>query len=292
MPEENEHRTGRYAVYNGHTYRAFGDITADHFSLIRERDDDPVPEGLRTDPHDAGRSFYVTADRVAQWYSTKWTFRWRDEPFDAIGSAGGTIHGYYTGQQLWLVSDALEQEEASVWKGSFPLSEITDLTEHRTDLLAQWRERQQKLAAANWYQNGTFARYRGHTYAAYPTLSDGRIRLLKRKDDEPIPDGLVRDVRSEYGQTYLAEPDEVDRWFSSKWTFRAIREPFEAVGMHEGEFIGTYTGTNEEFARKYLKYLKQSSPAEYYRTFPVTAVDDLTEHRVDLLARWREEHPS
>lgn len=141
MADEVGHRVGRYAVYRGHTYRAFGDVAADRFSLIRERDDDPVPEGLKTDPYDVGRAFFVAPDQVEQWYSVRWTFNWRGEPFDAIGSSAGRIGGWYTGKQLWLIADHLRQEDASSWTGEFPLAEITDLTEHREDLLARWRER-------------------------------------------------------------------------------------------------------------------------------------------------------
>jgi hypothetical protein len=110
---------------------------------------------------------------------------------------------------------------------------------------------------------------------------------------EPVPEGADRGARHEFGQEYLVEPDRVEDWFSSTWTFcqsSLWREPFEAVGMHKGDIAGLYVGSNEEFARKYLKLAPGSNPPEYYRVFPVTAVDELAEHREDLLARWWEEH--
>ncbi|WP_042427134.1 hypothetical protein [Streptacidiphilus anmyonensis] len=143
MAETNRYRAGDFAIYQGSVYGVFGDGGSLEVSLTLEPDD-PVPAGLRPDPNAPARVFYATPDQLEAWYRTRWTFLWRGQPFDAVGSGEGQITGWYAGKELWLIADHLRRIEASAYLGTFPLDEVTDLTEHRTDLLAQWKEDHQR----------------------------------------------------------------------------------------------------------------------------------------------------
>ena len=134
-----DHRAADYAVYRGHTYGVSADPRLPHVSLLREGDA-PVPEALTPDPHDPDRAFFATPEQLDAWYHTTWTFRWRGELFDAIGSNENEITGWFAGQDLGAVRSHLRQIEASAYMGTFPRAEITDLTEHRKDLLGRWKE--------------------------------------------------------------------------------------------------------------------------------------------------------
>lgn len=134
------HSSGNYAVYRGVAYHAYGDSISARLYLAREPDD-PIPEGLPEDPTAPGRVYITTPEDVEEWYETRWTFKWHDEPFDAMSSGHGIIGGWYTGQRLHLIADHLTQEDQSGWSGRFPLDEVTDLTEHRRDLMAKWKEK-------------------------------------------------------------------------------------------------------------------------------------------------------
>lgn len=143
MGEAREPRPGRYAVYRGHTYSAGGDGSGGRITLIRERGDEPTPEGLEPYPQDTpGRTYFAPLDRVEQWYSSTWTFRWKNESFSVIGVRDGVVSGYYTGGNGAFAEQYLRRTGPIDYQGQFPLSEITDLTEQRDDLLARWKERQ------------------------------------------------------------------------------------------------------------------------------------------------------
>jgi hypothetical protein len=144
MAEEAQYWAGDFAVYRGDVYSTFGDIDSPRLSLIREHDDDPIPEGLQPKPEEPTRVFYATPDQLDAWYRSRWSFRWRDQPFDAIGSGEGYISGWFVGRDRHLVADHLQRVDRDGWLGRFPLDEVTGLTEHRTDLLAQWKEEHQR----------------------------------------------------------------------------------------------------------------------------------------------------
>lgn len=136
------HRAADYAVHRGHTYAISVDPRLSQASLIRE-DGAPAPEGLRPDPRDPDRVFFADPGQLDAWYHVKWTFRWRGQLFEAIGSNEEEITGWFAGDDLGLVRGSLRQIEASAYMGTFPRDEITDLTENRTDLLARWKEKHQ-----------------------------------------------------------------------------------------------------------------------------------------------------
>ena len=135
------HRAADYAVYRGHTYAISVDPRLSRASLIRA-DGAPAPEGLKPDPHDPDKVFFADLAQLEAWYHVKWTFHWRGQLFEAIGSNEAEITGWFAGDDLGLVLDHLRQIEAGAYQGTFPIDEITDLTEQRDDLLARWKERQ------------------------------------------------------------------------------------------------------------------------------------------------------
>ena len=144
MTERMRHRTGNFAEYRGNAYLAFGDSTSNLVSLALAEEGDPIPEGLQPDPNAPTRVFFASPEQLDAWYFTRWTFRWHGELFDAEGSSGGRITGWFAGRDLASVADHLQQVEAGAYLGAFPLGEVTDLTEHRKDLLAEWNEEHQR----------------------------------------------------------------------------------------------------------------------------------------------------
>ncbi|WP_042379762.1 hypothetical protein [Streptacidiphilus melanogenes] len=140
MAERRRYRAGEFAVHQGNLYAVFGDGDSSRVSLALIEEGDPVPADLTPDPNAPTRVFFAAPEQLEAWYRTRWTFRWHGQPFDAVGSAGGQITGWYAGQELWRVADHLRRIEADAYLGTFPLDEIRGLTEHRTDLLAEWKE--------------------------------------------------------------------------------------------------------------------------------------------------------
>ena len=131
----------RSAVYRGQVYRALSDDRAPLITLCVDGGG-PVPEGLEPDPHGPGDCYLVDPRQVTAWYSSRWTFRWKGEPFSSSGAREGRITGYYMGGKGSAFADAyLMRLGAIEYEGDFPLEEVTDLTEERFDLLAHWRER-------------------------------------------------------------------------------------------------------------------------------------------------------
>ena len=138
------HRAGRFAVYRGSVYSTWGATDSPEFSLIRDDDETPIPEGLQPDPAQSTRAFTVSPEQLEALYRAHWTFQWRGQPFQAIGSGDGYISGWYVGRELHLISEHLHRVDRDGWLGRFPLDEVTDLTEHREDLLAKWKEEHQR----------------------------------------------------------------------------------------------------------------------------------------------------
>lgn len=128
------------AVYRGTPYRAGGgERIKPYISLILESDD-PVPTDLeRYDPDD-DRVYLVDPGQLDAWYSSRWTYTWRGEPFTSIGTSGtDALDGYYEGSNVAFAREHLRRVGATEYEGTAPLAEVEDLTEHREDLLAAWR---------------------------------------------------------------------------------------------------------------------------------------------------------
>lgn len=211
----------------------------------------------------------VHPDRLDEWFTSRWTFRWRGQPFESRGLTERGLEGVYTGEDADFASEHLRQEFAE-HRGCFPFAEVTELAEQRDSLLPRFRQEQRLMAEAHRYRAGTFARYQGRTC---PTS----------------------DVPDEVGRLTLAGPDhvgpvcvelgEVEEWYSTLWTFRWWGEPFEVVDVTEGRIKGLYTGGQAHFAWDYLR-LEPGGRQDYTILLAEETVEDLTEHRVDLLARW------
>ena len=141
MADAHPHRGGQYAEYQGHAYWAIGD-SGSPMVTICVRDGDPVPEGLERAPRGPADSYLVSPRAVTAWYSASWTFRWKGEEFASYGSTNGRITGYYQGTKgSPFASVYLQRVGVIEYEGTFPLEEVTDLTETRVDLLARWKEK-------------------------------------------------------------------------------------------------------------------------------------------------------
>jgi len=141
MANSRPYGPGRFVEYRGYTYRA---LTNDQAPMITLRVDegDPVPEGLKLDPLGRPGRYLVSPADVTAWYGCDWTFRWKGELFSSGGARDGRINGYYLGTKGAAFADAhLTRTGAIEYEGTFPLEEVTDLTEERYDLLATWKER-------------------------------------------------------------------------------------------------------------------------------------------------------
>jgi hypothetical protein len=141
MAEARPYGPGQHVDYQGHVYRSIGDSRSPVITLCVE-DGDPVPEGLELDPQRSAGFYLVNPRDVTAWYSADWTFRWKGELFSSYGAREGRIRGYYQGTKGAVFADAyLTRMGAIEYEGTFPLEEVTDLTEERFDLLARWKEK-------------------------------------------------------------------------------------------------------------------------------------------------------
>jgi len=136
-------RGGRLAVYRGRAYRFGGsEALLPLITLIPEKDG-PVPEDLAPRVTSSGATVYpVHPEQLDEWFEWHWTFTWRGEPFDVLGAAGrDALRGRYAGNNgAWAIAQGLEQVERFEVVGTFPHGEIAGLAEHRTDLLARWKQ--------------------------------------------------------------------------------------------------------------------------------------------------------
>jgi hypothetical protein len=210
-------------------------------------------------------------DRLDAWFTSRWTFRWRDQPFESRGLDDAGIAGVYTGADPDFAAEHLRQVFAE-HRGRFPLDEITDLSEHRDSLVPRFRREQRLMADAGRYRAGTFARYQDRRYPTSDVPDEcGRLTLNGAVDLGPITVAL----------------DEVEEWYSTLWTFRWWGEPFEVVDVTQGRLKGLYTGGQAHFAWDYL-HLEPGDRQDYTILLATESVEDLTEHRQDLLAQWRQ----
>jgi hypothetical protein len=141
--EAGTFRSGNYAVYHGHAYRAYGDSFSSEIALAVEAGD-PIPAGLPADPRDPDRIYLAQPSDVSEWYASSWTFRWRGELFSFYSLRDGVVTGLYIGGDGSFADEHLKRVGSIDYEGSFPLEEVSDPIEHRTDLLAKWKERHQR----------------------------------------------------------------------------------------------------------------------------------------------------
>jgi len=213
----------------------------------------------------------VHPDRLDDWYTSRWTFRWRDEPFEARGLTEEGLEGVYLGDDEGFAAAHL-RAQVSDHRGRFPLAEVSEPTEHREPLTPRFRREQRLMADAAKYRSGTFARYQGRIYPAGDAIDeDARLALAGPVELGPLSVTL----------------DEVEEWYSTVWTFRWRGEPFEVADVTQGRIKGLYMGGRAHFAWDHL-HQEPGTRQDCTILLAEESVEDLTEHREDLLERWRE----
>ncbi|RKE18353.1 hypothetical protein [Streptomyces sp. TLI_171] len=130
LAEADHFRPGAYAVLHGTTHRAAAAV-------------DPSGAVALVGPDGAQRA--AAPGQLDAWYLVGWTFQWQGGPFAAVGTVEGRIKGVYTGGS-WGFADSnqLDQEPApdgvhQQYTVEADLDSVTDLQQHRTDLLAAHR---------------------------------------------------------------------------------------------------------------------------------------------------------
>lgn len=133
------------------------------------------------------------------------------------------------------------------------------------------------------YRTVEVAVYRG---AAYQAGGSERIKpfiSLIRQSDDTVPPDL--ELYSAEDSVYLVRPEQLDAWYRSYWTYTWRGQPFTSIGAAGDDAVhGYYTGSSVSFANEHLTRV---GATEYEGTVALREVEDLTEHREDLLAAWR-----
>lgn len=270
----------RWAVWQGVPYPCWASRDQWPLLSLRARDDGRAPEGLAALSEGSERRYVhlVEPERVEAWYESYWTFRWRGEPFRSDGfTSRGTVRGCYLGDDEEFAR--LHLRRSADWEGAFPLDELTHVTEHRTDQLALRRERLRVLAETGGYGPRAFAIVDGHEVPA---------------DMEADASGLV--AVGEPDAQRLVPVGELEAWWGVYWTYTLGGpemglgyHPFTALGQYQDSVKGTYTG-NQTYGLVMHTYLldeqhrTDSGGTFYTSTAYPDRLNDLTEHRVDLLA--------
>jgi hypothetical protein len=231
--------------------------------------DDPIwPRVALTE---GDNTILVHPDRLDEWFTSRWTFSWRGESFEARGLQDGEMTGVYRGADTEFATKHL-RSASSEHHGCFPIDELADLTHHRDPLTPRFRREQRLMADAAKYRSGTFAVHDGHVHQAADSVDEhARLALTGPENLGPLHVAL----------------DQVEQWYATVWTFRWWDEPFEVVAVTQGRIKGLYVGGQAHFAWDYL-HLEPGTVQDYTILLPEESIEDLTEHREDLLARWRE----
>ncbi|MET9619027.1 hypothetical protein [Kitasatospora indigofera] len=246
----------------------------------------PPPEGIAprhaTDGSVVG--FPLPPERLDQWYAVHWTFRWYGEPFECTHGTESTLSGNYLGSDEHFAKEHLKRRVIG-YRGDFPHDEVTELTEHREDLLGPLLALVRRLAEANHFRPETYAVHRGKTYPAVAEAdASGRIALTGVDVDTPA---LPTDPQEPGGIRHLVALAQLDAWYRTHWTFRWQGGPFDAVGTVGGRIKGVYTGASWGFVDSY-QLTQETAPDGVHRRYTVevdlSSVTDLELHQTDLLA--------
>lgn len=131
------------------------------------------------------------------------------------------------------------------------------------------------MEAAGGYRAGTYAVFQGRTYAAGATPNiRGEIVIIP-----------------EDGREQRVGVDELEDWYRTSWTFVWEGQPFSVLGLVDGKIKGQYKGGSHLFAWEMLD--REPGP-DGQRDIYTVSLDpqdarNLTEHREDLLTRFKEE---
>ncbi len=255
-----------------------------YIELLPELDSLP-PEGIapRYGADGSVVGYPLPPERLDAWYAVRWTFRWRGESFECTHRTDSTVSGNYLGSDEGFAKAYLKRRVIG-YRGDFSLGEVTELTEHREDLLGPLLALVRRLAEANHFQPVAYAVHRGTTYrAAAEADASGRIALTGVAPDAA---GLPVDPH-EGGNRHLAAPRQLDAWYRTHWTFRWQGSPFDAVGTVDGRIKGVYTGASWGFVDGH-QLNQETAPdgthSHYTVEVALGSVTDLEQHRTDLLA--------
>ncbi|WP_424890148.1 hypothetical protein [Streptomyces sp. XH2] len=245
----------------------------------------PAPEGLAPrEASDGSVGYPVAPERLEAWYAVTWTFRWRGELFECTAATPATLSGNYLGSDEHFAKEYLKRRVIG-YRGVFPRDEVTDLEEHREDLLQPLHALVRRLAEADHFRPKAYAVYRGRTYPAAAEADASGLIALDTGDDRP--EDLVADSRDPGSGHFLATPEQLDAWYRTYWTFRSHGEPFDAVGTVDGWIKGIYTGRNYGFIAHSATLTPETGTdgvPRYTVKVDLDGVTDLEQHRTDLLA--------
>lgn len=125
-PAPTQPPNGRFAGFEGVTYRAFLDVESRLMVWL-------LPST------GANRGQRVSPQKLDHWTDVWTRFTWRDHEFMALRVEDGHIEGQLCGGSLpWAHANGLEIFSPNHVYGRFPAAEISELAEIRTDLLAEW----------------------------------------------------------------------------------------------------------------------------------------------------------
>ncbi|MFH8789254.1 hypothetical protein [Streptomyces roseoverticillatus] len=110
------------------------------------------------------------------WYRIHWTFRWQGGPFDAVGTVDGRIKGVYTGcswgfADNWQLTDETALSGYTRYTVQASLKGVTDLEQHRTDLLAKQQPRSRGPSRCRSTCSSVI-RHGSGTYSSYSTSTE------------------------------------------------------------------------------------------------------------------------
>ncbi|MEU9999309.1 hypothetical protein [Streptomyces sp. NPDC050848] len=276
---------GEVAAFHGGLYPARAAAGLWPYVELLPEPGRPAPVGLAPrESADGSVGYPVPPERLEAWYAVTWTFRWRGELFGCAAAAPTTLTGDYLGSDEHFAREHLKRRGIR-YRGIFPRDEVTELDQHREDLLQPLHALVRRLAEVDHFRPKAYAVHRGRTYeAAAEADASGLIALTTGHDR---PEDLIAVAQDPGTGHFLAALEQLDAWYRIHWTFRADGSPFDAVGTVDGRIKGVYTGGSWGFVA-HSGYLTEERGPDGVRRYTVVAdldgVTDLEQHRTDLLA--------
>ncbi|MFI9311033.1 hypothetical protein [Streptomyces triculaminicus] len=288
MPDPASHPflvRGEVAVFRSELYRARGAEGLWPCVELLAEPGRTAPEGVAPrEGADRSVGYPVPLEHLEAWYAVTWTFRWHDEPFECTAATPTTLSGNYLGSDEHFAKEHLKRRVIG-YRGVFPRNEVTELEQHREDLLQYRHALVRRLAEVDHFRPKTYAAHRGRTYPAAAEADASGLIALTTGDDRP--EDLIADTQDPSGDRFLAAPQQLDAWYRDCWTFRWKGGPFDAVGTVDGRIKGVYTGGSWGFADSWQ--LTDETALYGYTRYTVEAglenATDLEQHRTDLLPK-------
>ncbi|MGW2486284.1 hypothetical protein ACWCV9_03555 [Streptomyces sp. NPDC001606] len=274
---------GEVAVFRGDLYPARAAAGLWPYVELLPEPGRPAPADLAPrEGADGSVGYPVAPDDLEAWYAVTWTFRWRGEPFECTAATPTTLSGTYLGSDEHFAKEHLKRRVVG-YRGTFPRQEVTELAEHREDLLQPLRDLVRRLSEVDHFRPKAYAVHRGRTYPAAAEADASGLVALSTGQDRP--EDLVADPRHPGGGHFLAAPEQLEAWYRIHWTFRWQGGPFDAVGTVDGKIKGVYTGGSWGFADNW-QLTQETGPdgvhTRYTATVDLDGVTDLEQHRTDL----------